>query len=153
MCYDFHISEMCKKVNGTLLYLNKIKDRFDNEMRRMVVQSLALSIINYCLKIWGSTNKQQLRQVQMAQNFAAKVIDGKARKFDHVSPIFKKLEWLNIEQKIKFEIGTLIYKILNGMLPAWLLPLTTVGSRRERQMRNDNDLFIPRSLVLKGPII
>ena len=63
MLFDYHINEISKKINGTLIFLNRIKNRFDNEMRTIVVQSLALSIMNYCLKIWGSTTKQQIQRV------------------------------------------------------------------------------------------
>ena len=116
----------------------------------MVVQSLALSIINYCLKVWGLTSKQQLHRIQKLQNFSAKVVDGKARKYDHVSPILNKLQWLNVEQRIQFDLCVAIFKILNNLIPQWLFTLTTVGSRRDRQTRNDNDLFIPRTLTDLG---
>ena len=64
MLFNYHVNEISKKINGTLIFLNRMKNRFDNEMRSIVVQSLALSIINYCIKIWGSTTKQQVQRVQ-----------------------------------------------------------------------------------------
>ena len=130
-----------------MIFLNRIKNRFDNEMRTIVVQSLALSIMNYCLKIWGSTTKQQVQRVQKLQNFAAKVIDGKAKKFDHASPILKKLEWLNIREKIEYDLCILIFKLLHNLLPAGLFTLDTVGARRERTTRANNNLFIHRTVT------
>ncbi|KAK7073296.1 hypothetical protein SK128_022737 [Halocaridina rubra] len=32
-----------------------------------------MSLINYCLKVWGCTNKTQLQRIQKLQNFAARV--------------------------------------------------------------------------------
>ena len=147
MLFNFHINEMSKKVNGTLIFLNRIKDRFDSEMRAMVVQSLALSIVNYCLKIWGSTTKQQIQRVQKLQNFAAKIIDGKAKKFDHASPILKKFEWLNIRQKIEYDLCILIFKIVRNLLPEWLFTVDTVGSRRDRITRANRNLYIQRTVT------
>lgn len=159
MLFDTHINEICKKVNGTLIYLNRIKDRFDSEMRAMVVQSLALSIMNYCLKVYGSTSKEQLHRIQKLQNFAARVVDGKARKYDHASPILKNFQWLNIKQKFQFDLCVTVFKFINKLLPSWLFDISTVGSVRDRQTRNSNHLVIPRtttglggrSFMVQGP--
>ncbi|XP_068240284.1 uncharacterized protein [Palaemon carinicauda] len=140
--FDGHIDEVCRKVNGTLIYLNRIKDRFDSEMRGMVVRSLAVSILDYCLKIWGSTTKQQLQRIQRLQNFAAKVIDGKAKKYDHATPILNNLQWLTIKQKIDFYVCVMIFNVLHNLIPPWLFNLIRVGDRRNRQTRFNHDLFV-----------
>ena len=90
MAFDKHILEMTSKVTGTLMYVNRIKNYFDRETRSVIVQSLVLSVMNYCISIWGTTNVTQLKQVQKLQNFAAKIVDGKARKYDHVTPVLKQ---------------------------------------------------------------
>lgn len=104
LVFDVHISELIKKVNGSLMYINRIGDLFDKQTRVIVVQSLALSLMEYCIRIWGTTNETLITKVQKMQNFAAKVAIGGARKYDHVSPIFIELQWLKIKQKHKFEV-------------------------------------------------
>ena len=47
MLYDVHVNQISKKVNGALMFFNRIKERFDRKTRILVVQSLVLSIINY----------------------------------------------------------------------------------------------------------
>lgn len=39
-----------------LLYLNRIKDVFEPETGKIAIESLALSIINYCVPVYGTTN-------------------------------------------------------------------------------------------------
>ena len=51
MRFDIHIDEMCRKVMSTLMYLTRIKDNFETPTRIMVVQSLAVSLINYCSRV------------------------------------------------------------------------------------------------------
>ncbi len=63
LSFDTHIHEIYKKVIGTLLFLNRIKDKFEKNARTMVVQSLSLSVMNYCLPIYGSTNNTLLHHV------------------------------------------------------------------------------------------
>ena len=81
-----------------------MKDRFDQTTRTIVVQSLVLSIINYCLKVWGMTTQQQIERIQKLENFAAKIAFGRARKYDHVTPILHELKWLNINCKVMYDI-------------------------------------------------
>ena len=159
MLFDVHINHISSKVSGILMFLNKIKDRFDKETRVIIVQSLVLSIINYCLKVWGVTTQQQVERVQKLENFAAKVAFGGARKYDHATPILRELKWLNMKCKITLDICIFTYKICNRLLPEWLFSLPTVGNTVTRNTRQSNNLFIQRtytdigarSILVKAP--
>ncbi len=96
MTLDRHISEMTKKTMGTLIFINRHKNLFNKKTHIIIVQTLALSIIKYDITVWGTTNSTLINKVQKLQNFAIKVVDGKARKYDHVTPLFKDLQWLKI---------------------------------------------------------
>ena len=150
MLFDQHINFVIKKTNGVLISLNHIQDSFDKSSRLIVVQSLALSIINYCCRIWGMTTKEQLERVQKVQNFAAKIAYGGARKYDHVTPIFKNLEWINMENKINFDICIFIYKALNHLLPDWLFYFPLVSQVQGRPSRQSNKLAIKRTTTDLG---
>ena len=145
MLYDHHINIITKKANGILLFLHRIQDSFDKTTRIMIVQSLALSIINYCSKIWGTTTREQLDRVQKIQNFAAKIAYGGARKYDHVTPILKDLNWIGIENKISFDICIFMYKVMNNMLPGWLYRFPLVSDTQIRPTRQSNHLAIKRT--------
>ena len=86
LLFDKHIHELCKKVTGTLLYINRMSERFDRESRTQIVQTLVLSMMNYCLKIWGTRTGAQTQKVQKLQNFAARVAVGGIRIYDHITP-------------------------------------------------------------------
>ena len=150
MVFDKHIDETYKKTMGILMYLNRIKNKLTLEMRTSIVQSLALSHINYCIKIWGTAGITQLQRIQKLQNFAAKIVMGNARKYDHATPIINSLQWLKVKQKLLFEISIFIYKILNGHLPGWLLALTTVGEISLVQTRQQHKLIVPRTTTITG---
>ena len=145
MLFDHHINHMINKVNGILIFLNRIKRNFDKETRITIVQSLAVSIINYSCRIWGMTTKEQISRVQKAHNFAAKIAYGDAKKYDHVTPILKDLEWMNIENKINFDICTFTYKILNNLVPTWLFEFPLVSYIQSRPTRQSNKLLTKRT--------
>ena len=73
LLYDVHINEVTKKTTGLLYYLTRIKDRFDIQTKTMLIQAIVISILNYCLRIWGMTTKTQMEKAQKLQNFAVKV--------------------------------------------------------------------------------
>ncbi len=117
MTFDVHVNELNKKLVGTLMYIYRISLNFEKRTRTIVVQSLVLSLVNYCIRIWGTTNATLLNNVQKLQNFAAKVAVGGARKYDHVSPIIKELRWLKIKEKHVFDTCTNMFKTMYGSYP------------------------------------
>ncbi len=72
-----------------LIYINCISSYLDKTTRIVVIQSLVLSHIKYCLNISGTTNSVHINKVQKLQNIAARVAVGGLKKYDHVSPAFK----------------------------------------------------------------
>ncbi len=150
MLFDVHITELRKKVMGILMFLNRISEDFDKPTRKTVVESLVLSVINYCISIWGSGNKTNLHNVQKLQNFAAKIAIGGARKYDHATPLRKELQWLNIPDKYIFEKCTTVYKVIKGFYPEWFLKFPTVSESTTNMTRQENKLYIQRTRTDTG---
>ncbi len=86
---------------------------------RVVVSSLVVSCIDYCNGLFIGASEKILRQLQLIQNSAAKVITGKY-KHDHMEDDLENLHWLNIRQRVVFKIGLLAYKSINGLAPQYL---------------------------------
>ncbi len=72
MLFDVHANEVNKKAMGILMYINRICDYLDRSSRIMVVQTLVLSLFDYCIRIWGTASDTVLSSAQKLQNFAAR---------------------------------------------------------------------------------
>lgn len=163
MTFDIHVNETHKKVMGILLFLNRVKDKFEAATLKTVVESLALSIVNYCLPVYGTTNNTLMKRVQKLQNFAAKICVGGARRRDHATPFITQMNWLKIERKVVFDVAVAVYKIQNNMYPEWFLQLPTITEVTHSMYttRQHNNLHVPytntdcgaRSLLVLGPRI
>lgn len=161
MSFETHANEISKKVMGMLIYINRISSYLDKKSRIIVVQSLVLSHINYCLCIWGTTTSTIINKVQKLQNFAARVAVGNIKKYEHVSPAYDELKWLRIKHKRTYDICNVMYKIINGLYPDWLYSFTTVGDSTASVTRQQNNLAVPRfrtdtgarALAVTGPNI
>lgn len=150
MSFESHIDELYKKVMGTLIYLNRVKDFFEPDTRLIVVQSLALSLINYCFVIWGSTNDLLLNRVQKLQNFAARVAIGTVKKFEHITPFLLQLEWLKVKDRYIYDVNVIVFKIVRNMFPNWLYDFNTVDSVTGMITRQANNLVIRRAFTNVG---
>ena len=150
LLFDVHINEISKKVIGLLIYLNRISMNFDKASRKIVVQTLVLSHINYCIRIWGTTNTTLLQKVQKLQNFAARVAVGGLRKYDHVSPAYKELGWVRIKQKHLMDVSIAMHKVVSGMCPAWLHSFPTVHTNTNSVTRQQRYLAVPRTKTDTG---
>ncbi len=113
---------------GTLMYINRVKHYFDERTRVLIIQSLVLSILNYCNTVWGTTNNTLLFKLQKLQNFAIRVADGTARKYDHVTPLFERLQWLDNKKSITFNTAITMFKLKNNCYPHPITTVETVSS-------------------------
>ncbi len=68
-----HIKDLSRKVNGKLMYINRMKNNFNKCTRINVVHTLILSQLSYGIKIWGAANCTQIARAQKLQNFAQKL--------------------------------------------------------------------------------
>ena len=90
LTFESHIDMLHRKVIGTLIYLNRVKNSFVSKTCIIVVQPLALSLINnYCFVVWDSASNFYLSRVQKLMNFAARVAIGTVRKYDHIPHFLK----------------------------------------------------------------
>ncbi len=121
MSFEVHIHEMHKKVMGILLLVNRIRDNFDDVTRKIVIQSLALSSVNYCIQVYGTTNNTHVRRVQKLQNFAAEICAEGTRRSDHATPFITQLEWLKIDKKVIFDVAVTVFKVKNKIFPDWFV--------------------------------
>lgn len=65
------------------------------------VRKLVFSKQFYWCNVWSNTSEYNLNRIQAVQNFAAHIL-GNARKYDHVSPILKDLEWLPVRLHLHY---------------------------------------------------
>ncbi len=158
MTFDSHVNKISGKIFSTIIYINRIKDNFSKSARKTVMQSLVLSIINYGIKVWGTTNKTHMYTIQKLQNFAAKVALGGAAKHEHATPFLRELGWLRIKEKYMLELGIMMYNVTRSSPNAiYHMPLvselSTVNTRQQQQ------LYVPkyntctgaRSTLVAGP--
>ena len=119
LTYDEHVTQVTSKCTGSLCQINRVKYLFDRRTLITIINSLVFSKLLYCSSVWANTTKKNIQLLQTVQNFAARIVSG-TRKFDHVTPILKQLQWLPITKQLAVRDATMVFKCLNGLAPPYL---------------------------------
>ena len=102
--------------------------------------------------MYGNCSKKKLSRIQKVINYAAKVIFGR-KKFDHVSDLLVKLEWLSAGDLARYHTLCLAHKALHlGEPEALATGLVRMSDTRDsdRSTRQDERLYVPRSRTEMG---
>ena len=83
-----------------------------------VVQALVLSHLDYCPAVWSNADKKDIMKLQVAENKAARLALG----YNYYSrastkPMYERLSWLTVEQRIAASLVTLVRNIRTNKKP------------------------------------
>ena len=119
LTYDEHIIKTASSCMSRLGQINRVKHVFDKRTLLMIINSLVFSRLFYCSNVWSNTSKCNVNKLQAVQNFACRIVSG-ARKFDHVTPIRKELNWLSVPSQLYYRNATMAFKCMTGQAPEYL---------------------------------
>ncbi len=139
---DLSFSSHVKAVTKSAYYYlkNIARIRFFVEL----VHAFITSRVDYCNGLLTSLPKKTIRQLQLIQNAAARILT-RTRKSEHITPVLRSLHWLPVTFRIDFKVLLLIYKSLNGLGPKYIADmLTEYKPNRPLRSLGSNQLEIPR---------
>ena len=144
LTFSAHIDDVVRRCTGTLCGLSHSRHCLPQSTLVRLVEGLVVSLIRYCITVYGSTNKTQLARLQRLLNFGARVVSGR-RKYDHVSDVLRELRWLTAENMYLYHCLTLLNKIRCISEPASLASgLITRHSVHHRSTRQSDQLVTPQ---------
>ena len=110
---------MCKKVNYGLQIMRRVKDFLPQESLILLANSLVLSHLDYCSPLLHNLNSGQLDTLLKLQKHCARLIFS-CNRLTKSKPLFIKLNWLPLHQRIEHNTCILMFKINNNMAPPYL---------------------------------
>jgi len=106
-CY-YHIRELC----CFRLYL-------DFKTASTIATSVVHSKLDYCNSLHYNLPQCQIKKLQNIQNSLARAVT-RTPKSSHITPVLKSLHWLKINERIKYKLLSLTYKVLTTHQPQYL---------------------------------
>ena len=105
------VKECVSSVFASIKSIARIKHLLTRNEVTILVSSLILSKLDYCNSLYYDITCSLTKQLQYAQNCAARLIYNK-RKYDHVTELLIELHWLPIKYRILYKIYLLTYKCI-----------------------------------------
>ena len=88
------------------------------QLQRLPIHSSPANLI-IAIHSTMAFSQANLNKIQRIQNTLARVVTNTS-KFEHISPILKKIHWLPIKQRIDYKLCLLTYKTLQIQQPTYL---------------------------------
>ena len=143
-----HISKMLQAGFSAFRQIRSIKKCLSYESFRTLAVALILSRIDYCNTLLAGLPEKQLRRVQSLINTTARLITG-TRKFDHITPVLKKLHCVKVRDRVVYKILLLIFKCRLGYgpkyIPERLIPIPEIPERRKLRSSDSTNLYVSKS--------
>ena len=132
--FEAHIDNMSHKCAGILIALSHARHVIPRYVLKGITEALVISIVRYCMSVYGSCTVTQLHRVQKTINFCARVVTGK-RRYDHISGAMLSLGWFTAKQLVAYHTLCAVNRTMRSGHPDSLL--RTFG-QRARQRHDHN---------------
>ena len=132
--------------------MTQCQEQNSRNIKPTIVHAFITCRLDYCNGLFYGLPNTILKKLQGIQNAAARLVVS-ARKFDHLTPIYRELHWLPVNKRIEFELLLLTYKALKGLSPSYISSLiqTCVNTRYSLRSGAALCLNVPKSkLVICG---
>ena len=121
MTCDKHISNLCQRLHSRLFLFNKIKYLLSWDAKVLFFNGLVQPSIDYCCTVWGNCSKQNLKRIHRIMKLFGRSILGVKRPRDiSTVDLFRQLNWLPVNERIKYMQCLLVFKCINGLVPGYL---------------------------------
>lgn len=142
MNFTEHISPLPCSVLSSSCQISRVRHLFTKDVLNIILNYLIFSKLFYCSTIWSGTFKQNIKKLQLIQNFAPRILTD-TRKYDHISPILHEVGWFTVKKLLRLRDTIMIYKCLNGLTPRSLSSNLTERSKKyEYNTRNPDQLSL-----------
>ena len=114
-----HIDCICAKIASKLGLMYRLRPYVNEHMLRIFYNSYILPHIDGCLNIYGQASNVHLKKIQTLQNRAARLVL-QADWYSHGQDLLNELQWMNVKQRTYYNMGVLMFKIFNNLVPDYL---------------------------------
>ena len=150
MSFSEYISNIISNSVGKLKHAFRYKNFLSQEAKIIVVEFYVLSNLNYCDILFQNLSSVLRSKLQKLQNWCMRFIF-RQRKFDHISPYFKKLKTLNMEQRRSLHSLTQMHKLKKKIGPDYLIEkLTCHEDIHAYNTRMKTDFVISKSRTARN---
>jgi len=142
-----HVTVVCRAAYFHLRQLRLITTSLSVDAAMTLVQSFISCHLDYCISLFSGITDSLLGRLQSVQNAAARLVSGTGR-CDHITPVFTKLHWLPVRQRVDFKLAPwLTRRFMIQLQPI----MSMTGSSSLTSVVAGYDCVISTRVVFHGP--
>ena len=151
LTWDTHVSKVCSKVSSRLYILNKTKYLLPLKARTDFFNGLIQPLIDYGCVVWGNCARKSLTKIhRLMKKCARSILDV----YDTDTPtvtLFKELNWVPVDVRIKYFEGIQVYNIIHGNCPRYLRDSVDIVNHGANTRNTVKDtLIVPQVKLVTG---
>jgi hypothetical protein len=133
---------VCQKVAKKLSYFARVAKRVPIYCRVTLYNTMILPYFNYCSSVLFMNDGGVLRELQLLQNKAMRVIL-RCSRYTRIDDMLKILQWMNVKTRIIFSVLLYVHKIKNGLIPSYIRGnVKLVKDKTNVNLRNRDDFYV-----------
>ncbi len=150
LSFSSHVKAVTKSAYYHLKNIARIRCFVSSQDLEKLVHAFITSRVDYCNGLLTGLPKKTIRQLQLIQNAAARILT-RTRRSEHITPVLRSLHWLPVTFRIDFKVLLLVYKSLSGLGPKYIADmLTEYKPNRPLRSLGSSQLEIPRVHTKQG---
>jgi len=128
-----HAISVVKKVFSTFAQIKRNFDCLPPVIRLRLVQSLIIPHLDYGSVLFTDMNKYTTAKLQKAENACIRFISG-ASIYEHITPHYRNLGLLKLDDRRTISLATMIWKILKAESPQYLFNMFAFSTRHPERL-------------------
>ena len=137
-----HVSHLVQVAFLKLRELSYSRRYLTDESTETAVHAYITSRLDYCNSLLFGLPQEPSMKMQSVMNAAARLVT-KARKFDHITPVLRDLDWLPVSYRCQFKILLIVYRYIHKLTPTYLCKRLILKPKRGLRSDNKLVLYIP----------
>ena len=112
-----HIDHLCATISSRISLLKQLAQYVSENIQKTFYQGYILPLIDSGSNTWGATSNTNVERLNKLQKRAARII----LNADNMTPSadkFKSLDWMSVNNRLKYKKAVITYKAINGLTPS-----------------------------------
>ena len=144
------IEQLLIKLRSRLNGLQHLKHVGTSILRKRLPEGIFNSVLSYCLPLFGGTEIEHLKSLQVMQNKAASIVCGSPLGFNR-KHLFDKTQWMTVNQLVWYHTLVTVFRIRCNREPEYLTETLNLDSRNGRIVQPRFGLLISqKSFIYRG---
>ena len=150
--WQSQVSSLAAKLVKRLNALSHIQYIYPYQIRRSIADGIFNSVLVYCLPLFGGMGVVMIRELQILQNKAARLVCRLPLQTSR-KVLFRKLKWLTVNQLIWYHTLLSVFKIKISKEPEYLAKHFCLENRNQRIIVSNPSLSLAyESFCFRGSV-